>query len=545
MNAFRLAPAIAVALIATASAHEPATVLREADLAYDDGNFERSGRLYAEAILLGRNTSTSYYNAACAYARAGNADSAMVLLDGAIERGFQNLDLLREDTDLTSLRVSPRWPGVVAACSTRAVADKRMWDGPAWETPYQDQPTTQQKIVGLSRLWATAKFSFANFDLVPELDWDAVYTTYVDSVLAAGSAIEYYRQLETMCARLQDGHTYVIPPRELARKLWSRPLIHTRLVEGRVIVIDVYGDVGKTAGVSVGDELLSIAGEPVDHYARQRVRPYQFASTPQDLDTKTYERRLLAGAEGTEVALELARADGTRYRCTLPRYFGPEREQHISRREPMEMRRLSDGVVYVALNTFNDTRTAEMFDAAFDEIAAARALVIDLRNNGGGSSGIGYRVLARLTGDSFLTSTWYTRDYRPAFRAWGRGEGRHESGPGVFAGNRDHHFDGPVVVLTSPRTFSAAEDFLVAFRTMKRGLVVGEHSGGSTGQPLLVALGCGIRAAICTKRDRFPDGTEFVGVGIQPDVVVAPEIADFRSGHDTVLGRALETLADQ
>ena len=99
-------------------------------------------------------------------------------------------------------------------------------------------------------------------------------------------------------------------------------------------------------------------------------------------------------------------------------------------------------------------------------------------------------------------------------------------------------------VLTSARTYSAAEDFAVAFDTMQRGRIVGEATGGSTGQPLIVALPGGAMARICTKRDTYSDGREFVGVGVQPEVVVHPTVADFRAGRDTVLEAALKLRGD-
>jgi len=40
----------------------------------------------------------------------------------------------------------------------------------------------------------------------------------------------------------------------------------------------------------------------------------------------------------------------------------------------------------------------------------------------------------------------------------------------------------------------------------------------------------------------FPDGTDFVGRGVQPDKLVRPTVADFRSGRDTVLEAALREL---
>jgi carboxyl-terminal processing protease len=98
------------------------------------------------------------------------------------------------------------------------------------------------------------------------------------------------------------------------------------------------------------------------------------------------------------------------------------------------------------------------------------------------------------------------------------------------------------VLLVGPRTFSAGEDFTVAFDAMRRGKIVGEPTGGSTGQPLFFTLPGGGSARVCTKRDSYPDGREFVGRGIQPHIVVHPTVSDFRAGRDTVLEAALREL---
>jgi C-terminal processing protease CtpA/Prc len=73
-------------------------------------------------------------------------------------------------------------------------------------------------------------------------------------------------------------------------------------------------------------------------------------------------------------------------------------------------------------------------------------------------------------------------------------------------------------------------------------LRVGEATGSSTGQPLYVALPGGGSVRICTKHGQYPDGKEFVGVGIQPGVRVSPTIEDFRAGRDTVLDAAVHLL---
>jgi C-terminal processing protease CtpA/Prc len=100
----------------------------------------------------------------------------------------------------------------------------------------------------------------------------------------------------------------------------------------------------------------------------------------------------------------------------------------------------------------------------------------------------------------------------------------------------------PVRVLTSAATYSAAEDFAVAFDLMGGGAIVGETTGGSTGQPLQISLPGGGRARICTKADTYPDGRVWVGVGIEPGLKVSPTVAELRQGKDTVLEAALASL---
>lgn len=108
--------------------------------------------------------------------------------------------------------------------------------------------------------------------------------------------------------------------------------------------------------------------------------------------------------------------------------------------------------------------------------------------------------------------------------------------------SKGRHYTGPVAVLIGPATFSAAEDFGAAWKMMKRGLTIGLPSGGSTGQPLFFNLPGGGGMRICTKRDRYADGNEFVGVGIQPDIVVNTTLDDFRAGRDPVVERAVREL---
>jgi C-terminal processing protease CtpA/Prc len=104
------------------------------------------------------------------------------------------------------------------------------------------------------------------------------------------------------------------------------------------------------------------------------------------------------------------------------------------------------------------------------------------------------------------------------------------------------HVDVPVAVLTSARTFSAAEDFVAAFDAMHRGITVGETTAGSTGQPLFFQLPGGGSARVCTRNDRAFDGTVFEGVGLRPTIPVSPTIKSIQRNADVALERAAGAL---
>ena len=206
------------------------------------------------------------------------------------------------------------------------------------------------------------------------------------------------------------------------------------------------------------------------------------------------------------------------------------------------MRMLPGDIAYVRILHFGNSAAADGLRARFGEIAKARGLVLDVRENGGGNSSEGYKILAMLTGKPFQGSRWQTRDYLPAYRAWGRPERTHAEDASQLQPDGTLRYDGPVLVLTSARPYSAAEDFVLAFDAMQRGRIVGEPTGGSTGQPLLFDLPGGGTGRVCTKRDSYPDGRPFVGAGIQPQLRVSPRVADLQAGRDTVLEAALDLL---
>lgn len=85
-------------------------------------------------------------------------------------------------------------------------------------------------------------------------------------------------------------------------------------------------------------------------------------------------------------------------------------------------------------------------------------------------------------------------------------------------------YDGPLQILISKCTVSAAEDFTAMFKSSRRGTLIGEPTCGSTGTPYIFKLRCGGRAQVVSVGYRLLDGTEFIGKGIVPDIAKAVDL---------------------
>jgi|GEM_PF-208803 len=423
----------------------------------------------------------------------------------------------------------------------KAAALSNVFDSQALATSYQPNLSATEKVAGLSKMWEEAKYNFAYFDHLPGLDWDKLYLDYLPKVQATTSTLAYFRLLQTFYAQLHDGHTGVwTNAGPLADSVYGGPPLRAHLIAGRVLLRDVRYDSLRRTGLVPGLEIVQIDGQPVVAYADRYVRPYQSGSTTQNVDVQTYIYGLLRGPKNRPVRLTFRDVKGHEFTRVLPRSGYGKQTPFV----PVRLRFLPGNVAYLQVNEFETNAGFKRFAAAFDSIKTTSALVIDLRQNGGGNSGNGYDILSYLTDKPYRPGSYQPRIYSAVGRARGEGvrfENLYQTSTQSPAGG-NKLYTKPVAVLISGETFSAAEDFCSAYVGLKRGILVGEPTGGSTGQPLAFALPGGIMARVCTKRDAYPDGTEWNGIGILPTVPARPTVAALQAGRDPVLEAALRAL---
>jgi hypothetical protein len=179
---------------------------------------------------------------------------------------------------------------------------------------------------------------------------------------------------------------------------------------------------------------------------------------------------------------------------------------------------IMDGNVgYMKLDGFNDTSfSGPTAIAAMNFLAHTDALIIDLRENGGGSPSLIQTMMAYLLDESTHLNSFYIRDGDSLKQFW---SAPYVPGPSM---------DGvELYVLTSGHTFSAAEEFTYNVKNLERGTIVGEVTGGGA-HPVAsyVFDGMNIMVRVSFGRAINPiSGTNWEGTGVQPDIEVPADQA--------------------
>jgi C-terminal processing protease CtpA/Prc len=435
--------------------------------------------------------------------------------------------------------------------------------------PSRDGLTRDQRLYGLIQFWTEVKYNFAFFDQVPNLNWDHALATYIPIIEKDQSTEEYYNNLSRLCALLKDGHTNIYKPNAIDALIVSPPVQLTN-IQNKAIVSNVSQSLA--AKLPIGSEIISVEGVQTQQYLHEQIFPYISSSTEHILYDNGI-RTLLNGKKGTKVNIEYKTPDGKVATLVLDRSAAKQITwaTPLTQYKMFEFKRLPQNVAYVALNTFGNSKIVEEFENHIDSINSCERLIIDIRSNGGGSSTNAYRIIEHLTDKPFLTSKWRTREHRSAHKAWGsfriedhrnasrkntetltdwdnividyyKGDHWYGEAPETVVPPDNKKIRLPIVVLTGHKTASAAEDFLIALENTKRARTVGSKTFGSTGQPLLFKLPGGGSARVCTKRDEYPDGRQFIGYGIKPDVEIESTVEDLIKGSDAVLAKGLQVL---
>lgn len=400
--------------------------------------------------------------------------------------------------------------------------------------------TPVQKAAIATRFASEVKYNFAGYDRFG-LDFDSICRAELPSLTDTQTDEEFGQKLTLLANRLGDAHTSISWSADVA----VPPFLQKRIGD-RVFVTEVFSDEYRDKGISCGTELLEIDGMPVIEYGEKYVVPYIPSSTPQWSAYYPFSSvNLTKGSRGVPVTFTFRNREGKKISVT------DRRESPWSVINPdmsVKFDSLAGNIGLLKIpsfraNSFDARNFAELFE---QKIVPTDGLIIDIRDNTGGNSEVGEFIMQLIATDTIPQAAWETPDYEAAYASWGK---KWQTKSVESSSLIPYHlqypdvpkYDKPVVLLVNSGTFSAAEDFTVLFRNARRGKIIGTPTGGSTGNPIVIDLGWGYYGMICTRKEKMADGTEFIGVGIEPDVI-EEETEEVFSGNDSVLKSALRIL---
>jgi len=182
-----------------------------------------------------------------------------------------------------------------------------------------------------------------------------------------------------------------------------------------------------------------------------------------------------------------------------------------------KLERLEGNVGYLKFNCFDDAELGGATAvAAMNWLANSEALIIDLRDNGGGSPSMIQLISSYFFEEPTHLNDFYYRATDSTHQFWTQA---HVQGPRMA--------DMDLYILTSSYTFSGAEEFTYNMKNLERAMVIGETTGG--GAHPVAGFGFPSTKVIV----RVPYGravnpithTNWEGTGIAPHIAVPREEA--------------------
>lgn len=349
----------------------------------------------------------------------------------------------------------------------------------------------------ISDIDRTIRRRFAHWQGVPNLNYDAAFAAYRAEALAAPDRAAFSRRTRAFVAALNNGHTVFQDPSIYQGDPGGLGLALARIDAGWTVIRS------RRPEVPAGSVISTLDGAPFDAF---------YANASAQLSA--------SNARARESAL-------SRFPYLFPARFNltfaDGRTVDIDRRQPpsgpappptapVSHRWITpNDVAYLKIATFSDPAAERDAQTAMRDLyARARIVILDVRGNGGGTTP------SRL-GRQLLGGLW--RSWRSAPL----------SAPAPVA-PRTRPASPRYIVLIDRDCASACEDFVMPFSLAPEAILIGETTTGSSGQPAHAEWEGGMELSVGARRQWFPDGRPFEGVGVRPDIVLELQPADFRAG---------------
>lgn len=199
--------------------------------------------------------------------------------------------------------------------------------------------------------------------------------------------------------------------------------------------------------------------------------------------------------------------------------------------------KIDDGNIgYIYYGSFSDGYSDSNMRYILNYFSDCKGLIIDVRNNGGGS----------IDNSKELASYFMTEEKITGYMRHKTGTGHSDFSEPVAIKTPAHktiHWSQPVAVLTNRMSYSATNDFTNRMKHAANAIIVGDKTGGGGGLPLSSEIPNGwmVRFSAAPMFDADMNHTEW---GIEPNVKDSITPEDYTNGIDRIIEKAIEILKE-
>ncbi len=179
---------------------------------------------------------------------------------------------------------------------------------------------------------------------------------------------------------------------------------------------------------------------------------------------------------------------------------------------------------------------APRIDFVVDTLRNRKAIIFDIRNNGGGQDEYAHRIAGAFADGEHFVFTIQTRN--------GVNHADFDEKLKVFAKKAgDEQFTKPVIILTDRYAASAAETFLLDMLSFKHIRQIGDTTAGDFSNVSNTKfLPNGWIYKYSHQLVLMPDGKNLDGIGVAPQGYVKNTKSDIAAGDDLVIEKAIDLL---